>query len=270
MPELPEVENVRRSLLELVPLGARWRSARQFREDLRWPLPEGLSQSLEGQHLLQIRRRAKILIFETDRYLLLNHLGMTGSWRRFEGEELKTHDHLFWQFDHDVTLVFNDPRRFGYLKLFEKQQAEELFKDLGPEPLSAELDGEYLFRASRGRAMPMKSFLLNQKIVAGLGNIYVSEALFRAGVRPRRWARTLKRREADLLAEQIKILLNLAITRGGSTIRDYRQANGQKGGFQDLFQVYDREGKPCRACGAPIAAEFLSGRSTYWCRQCQE
>jgi len=268
MPELPEVENVRLTLQNILPKGSRFKNVQLNRPDLRFPFPDKLAEKLKGQTLLDIRRRAKYLVFETEKYFLISHLGMTGSWRALEAAE--THDHLVWEFENAPTLVFNDPRRFGFISLYEKSVTPSHFVDLGPEPLSDDFHADYLFQVSRKKNTPLKSFLLDQKTVAGLGNIYVCEALFMSGLKPTRKAQSLKQVESVRLVKAIKEILKQAIKAGGSTIRDYKNAEGKSGEFQQRFRVYGREGENCRKCRKPIRMIRQSGRSTFWCSQCQK
>jgi formamidopyrimidine-DNA glycosylase len=268
MPELPEVENVRRSLKRIVPAGARSRRLTLHRPDLRFPFPLGLSEKLVGERLLDIHRRAKYLIFETDRFWLLSHLGMTGSWRELSTPAL--HDHLEWEFENGPTLVFNDPRRFGFVSLHDKSRKLDAFEALGPEPLEEDFDAEYLLRISRGKLQPLKSFLLDQKNVAGLGNIYVCEALFLSGLSPFKKARQLKLENCRKIVKSVRKILLSAIDAGGSTIRDYKNAEGKSGAFQNGFRVYGRDGEACRKCRGPIRIRRQAGRSTFWCATCQK
>jgi formamidopyrimidine-DNA glycosylase len=269
MPELPEVENVRLGLESLLPEGSRCKSVRLLRPDLRFPFPDGLEERIRGQVLQRIFRRAKYLVFEFDNFQIVSHLGMTGSWRAFD--EAIAHDHLIWEFENGPTLVFNDPRRFGFITLFEKGASVSHFENLGPEPLEAEFTADYLFEESRGRTSPMKTFLLDQKTVAGLGNIYVCEALYLAKISPLRKAGQLKNSECAPVVAAIRKVLQAAIKAGGSTIRDYRRIGGESGGFQDRFKVYDRAGEKCkRGDGGLIKTKRQAGRSSFWCPKCQK
>jgi formamidopyrimidine-DNA glycosylase len=268
MPELPEVENVRLTLEHILPKGSRFKKVTLHRADLRFPFPEKMAERLAGQKLLGINRRAKYLVFETEKYLLLSHLGMTGSWRELAVAEL--HDHMVWEFEKGPTLVFNDPRRFGFVSMYEKHETPEPFVGLGPEPLETEFDADHLFKVSRKKNTPLKSFLLDQKNVAGLGNIYVCEALFLARLKPTRKAASLKQIECERLVPAVKKILQQAIRAGGSTIRDYKKADGKAGEFQQRFRVYGRDGDKCLTCRKPIRLLRQAGRSTYWCSQCQK
>lgn len=269
MPELPEVENVARSLSQLMPLGVPVKSLRLNRKDLRFPFPSRISSKLSGQCFRAISRRGKFLVFETDKNLLVSHLGMTGSWRELSKQERKVHDHLELEFENGRTFAFHDPRRFGFMSLYEKDEIPHHFKNLGPEPLSDDFNETYLFEVSRKRKVPLKSFLLNQKIVAGLGNIYVCEALFLSKLKPTKLAQKLTPTNCETLTHQIKKVLFEAIQLGGSTIRDYVNAYGATGDFQSRFFVYGRDGEPCRICAQPIRLLKQSGRSTFWCSKCQ-
>ncbi len=272
MPELPEVENVKLSLEGLGAPGQQFAKVQLLSPALRTPLKKDLSKRLPGQKILCVRRRAKFLLFETENFWIVNHLGMTGSWRPLDnGDELIKHDHVVFEFGSGMKLVFNDPRRFGLMEMVDKQSLERhaWLKNLGPEPLEADFTGEYLFRVTRRLKSPIKNVIMDQKKVVGVGNIYASEALFRAGIKPTRPAGRLRREEADRLVERIREVLFLAIASGGSTIRDYKNSRGESGQFQNLFVVYDRLGQPCVNCGTKIRSRFLGGRNTYWCAKCQ-
>lgn len=270
MPELPEVETVRSGLAKLLrdqPVIGR---IKLLRKDLRFPIPKKLPQTFEGQKIIAVRRRAKYLLIDTPRATLLSHLGMTGSWRILERPD--KHDHCLIELADGRTLAFRDPRRFGLLDLIPpgKENESPRLKHLGVEPLDEGVfDGEFLFKATRKRKVPIKVLLMNQTIVVGVGNIYASEALFRAKVRPTRPSSALKRDECEAIVRAVREILSEAIRAGGSSIRDYRNFGGEAGGFQDSHLVYDRAGEPCRVCGAVIKAKVLTGRSTYWCPNCQ-
>lgn len=287
MPELPDVENVRRqleSMLEIAPKALMPRyllGAEFFRKDLRFPFSKTLRQRLaSGEKLgpvLGIERRAKYLLFRFESGCLLSHLGMTGAWREIDrntqpGEFAKRrgkHDHVRLLFDHGQSFVFEDPRRFGYMDWVDDPNQHKLLNHLGPEPLSAEFHADYLFQLTRGKTSSIKSFIMDGRRVVGVGNIYASEALYRAKVRPTRRAGKLKREEAERLVLGIREVLQAAIDSGGSSIRDFKGADGYRGGFQDLHLVYDRAGEPCRTCGTKIVSKQITGRSTFWCPNCQ-
>ncbi len=272
MPELPEVENVKLSLQQLGANGQQFTAVKLLSPSLRTPLKKHLSQKLPGQKIVGLKRRAKFLLFETEEFCVVNHLGMTGSWRELRNtEELIKHDHVVFEFKSGLRLVFNDPRRFGLLEMVakEKTMAHAWLKNLGPEPLVENFNGKYLFQTTRGLKSPIKNVIMDQKKVVGVGNIYASEALYLAGVRPTRLAGKITRVEAEKLVGCIRQVLGRAIAAGGSTIRDYKNSNGESGKFQNQFSVYGRQGEPCTQCRAAIRAKFIGGRNTYWCAKCQ-
>jgi len=268
MPELPEVENVRRSLEAQGAIGQTFDRVELLRANLRTPLKKELGKNLPGQTVQALNRRAKFLIFETEDFQVISHLGMTGSWRPGPSPREK-HDHVIFQFRSGLQLVFNDPRRFGLLELVQKNQNSRWLDKLGPEPLSADFNADYLFAISRGLKAPIKNLIMDQRRVVGVGNIYASEALFRARVRPSRPAYKLTRHESQTLVQTVSEVLTQAISAGGSTIRDYRNAEGESGRFQNEFAVYGRAGEPCPSCKTPIKSKFLAGRNTFWCAKCQ-
>lgn len=272
MPELPEVENVRLSLERQGLAGQKFAQVELLREGLRTPFARGISKTLKDQRLASIRRRAKFLLFETDSHVLISHLGMTGSWRAVKGAfDLEKHDHVVLHFHSGLKLVFNDPRRFGILELIEKdrQTSNKWLKHLGIEPLEKGFSTEFLFSSTRRRKVPIKNLIMDQKVVVGVGNIYASEALFRAQVKPIKAAERLTRAEAERLVISIRQVLTRAIQAGGSTIRDYRNSEGTDGSFQQEFSVYDRAGEACLKCGSKVRSRFLAGRNTFWCPKCQ-
>jgi formamidopyrimidine-DNA glycosylase len=286
MPELPEVETVRRGLGPVL-AGARLARVEARRPDLRFPLPEGFVQRLTGARIERLERRAKYLLAPLDRGdTLVMHLGMTG---RFEvagagGRERPgqfvlaqapdpRHAHVVFETEAGVLVTFYDPRRFGYMDLLptEALEAHPWFAALGPEPLGPGFDAAYLKRAFAGRRAPVKAALLDQRVVAGLGNIYVCEALFRAGIDPERAAGAIAARKLQALVQIIRAVLCEAIEAGGSTLRDFASAEGSLGYFQHRFQVYGREGEPCLKPGCKGRVERIvqSGRSTFACSRCQ-
>ena len=280
MPELPEVETVRRGLAPHLE-GRIIARAEARRPDLRWPLPPDLVQVLTGARVTGLRRRSKyILADREDRGSLLLHLGMSGR-MLIEGEAqgefhrdpaiLNRHDHVVFWNDLGTRITFNDARRFGMVDLVAPGAEHPLLAHLGPEPLSDDFSAEVLGRAFSGRRAPVKAALLDQRIVAGLGNIYVSEALHRAGIDPRRQAGAIGAAELAALVGHIRDVLIEAIAAGGSSLRDHRQATGELGYFQHSFRVYDREGAPCPSPGCPgvIGRIVQSGRSSYFCPLCQ-
>lgn len=271
MPELPEVETTRRGVAPHV--AGRFIAGFDLHEPrLRWPVPQSLGPRIVGARVLGVRRRAKYLLFDLDeaRTLML-HLGMSGSLRVMPADAPRLkHDHFDLRLDSGQTLRFNDPRRFGSLHLLEGEtDSHPLLAELGPEPLEDAFDAEYLWQASRQRRVAIKPFLMNAKVVVGVGNIYASEALFRAGIRPGRQARHLKRLEIEQLVAAIKEVLAMAVKVGGTTLRDYVGADGTPGYFRQQLFVYERAGEPCRHCAAPIRQRVQAQRSTYWCPTCQ-
>jgi formamidopyrimidine-DNA glycosylase len=292
MPELPEVETVRRGL-EPAMVGARFSKVDQRRPDLRFALPERFVERLQGRRVVALARRAKYLVADLDdANLLIMHLGMSGSFRiemcvgsdrpgKFHRprSEAALHDHVVFDMSSGARIIYNDPRRFGFMLILPRAEfnSHPFFAGMGIEPLGNELGGALLARLFAGKAAPLKAALLDQRLIAGLGNIYVCEALHRAGLSPRRAAGTLARRNgaptehAHRLAEVIPQVLNEAIEAGGSSLRDHRQTDGTLGYFQHRFRVYDREGEPCPTpeCSGTIRRIVQSGRSTFFCRVCQ-
>lgn len=231
-----------------------------------------MASTVAGRRLLGVGRRAKYLLFEIEGGLtLILHLGMSGSLRVLPaGEPRRTHDHLDLVLDSGQALRFNDPRRFGSLHCTREDPAlHPLLRRLAPEPLGPDFTADYLWRVTRGRRVAIKSLLMNAELVVGVGNIYASEALFRAGIRPRRQARRLRRAEVVRLVEAIRAVLAMAIEAGGTTLRDYVGADGHPGYFRQKLFVYERAGEPCRVCRSPVRHAVLGQRSTYWCGTCQ-
>ncbi len=301
MPELPEVETVRRGLQPAME-GAKIVKAEARRKDLRFPFQKDFVARLEGQTVTGLGRRAKYLMADLGSGdVLLMHLGMSGSFRvvrdddaRMPGQfqhprgEDRTHDHVLFRMSSGADVIFNDPRRFGYMKIIARNALEDepLLKGLGPEPLGNEFDAKMLARSCADKKASLKAALLDQRVVAGLGNIYVCEALFRAHLSPRRLAATLATKagqrkgvaggeptdHAKRLVTAIHAVLNQAINAGGSSLRDHRQTSGELGYFQHSFQVYDREGEKCQSagCGGIVRRFTQNGRSTFWCPKCQK
>jgi formamidopyrimidine-DNA glycosylase len=271
MPELPEVETVMRGLSP-VWLGQRFARVTLNRAGLRRPFPDGLGQRLVGATVTGCRRRAKYGLIDTDRGdTLILHLGMSGRMRLDPTESLK-HDHVVFETGAGRIVAFNDARRFGSLDLVETAQAgaHPLLAGIGPEPLGPEFAAAVLARAFKDRAAPAKALLLDQRIVAGLGNIYVCEALFRAGIHPARAGGTVTKARIALLARAIVEVLEEAIAAGGSSLRDHAAPDGTLGYFQKGFQVYGREGEACPACAGPVERIVQSGRSSFFCPVCQK
>ncbi len=270
MPELPEVETTVRGLARYLE-GERIARVTLNRADLRRPFPEGLVQSLTGARVTGLGRRAKYGLIHTDRdQTMVFHLGMSGRWR-IEPDTPDKHDHLVLETGAGHVLALNDARRFGSVDLVDTPGLYQwpAFAALGPEPLGDDLTAQHLAAAFKGRAAPVKPLLLDQRIVAGLGNIYVCEALLRAGIRPDRAAGAVARKAIDRLVPEIKAVLSESIEAGGSTIRDYAQPNGELGYFAANWRVYGREGQPCLHCATPVARIVQGGRSTFWCAKCQ-
>jgi len=279
MPELPEVETVARGLA-LRMVGKTFAKVEQRRPDLRFPLPADFARRLTGRGITAIRRRAKYLLIDLDDgQVVLGHLGMSGRMLVSDTrpEALETHDHLIFTLDDGVCVRFNDARRFGMMDLVPLAELDQhkLLRDLGPEPLGNEFNGPALAAALKGKKTPIKSAILDQKLVVGVGNIYASESLFRAGLSPKRIAATVQGERAERLATSIKQVLTEAIAAGGSSLRDYVQADGELGYFQHQWKVYDREGQACPGCDCDLARTggirrlAQSGRSTFYCSRRQ-
>ena len=293
MPELPEVETVRRGLQPVME-GFRIVKMEVRRKDLRFPFQRDFVARLTGQTVTGLGRRAKYLMADLGSGdVLVMHLGMSGSFRVIKDDgtntpgqfhhpraEDRTHDHVVFQMSSGASVVFNDPRRFGYMKIIARMALDEepLLRGLGPEPLGNEFDAAMLARACADKKTSLKAALLDQRVVAGLGNIYVCEALYRAHLSPRRLAATLATKKGETtdhakrLVGAIHAVLNQAIKAGGSSLRDHRQTSGELGYFQHSFQVYDREGEKCQTAGCTgIVKRFTqNGRSTFWCPKCQK
>jgi formamidopyrimidine-DNA glycosylase len=269
MPELPEVETTRAGLAPHVE-GRRVGAVTLRRPDLRWPIPPEVSDLLPGQRIDAVRRRAKYLLLDTAAGSALLHLGMSGSLRVLpKGTAPRAHDHVDILLDSGRVLRFNDPRRFGCLLWQPAGEVHPLLRGLGPEPLSAEFDGDYLYARSRGRAAPVKTFLMDQRIVVGVGNIYVAEALHAAGISPLRAAGRVSRERYRRLADEIRRILTYAIGRGGTTLRDFLAPDGAPGYFVQELSAYGRGGEPCPRCGRPLRQASIGQRATVWCGHCQ-
>ena len=293
MPELPEVETVRRGLQPAME-GARIDRLEVRRKDLRFPFQPDFAARLDGQVITSLGRRAKYLLADlASGDVLLMHLGMSGSFRVVSDEAAtapgafhhprsddRAHDHVVFHMSSGTSVIYNDPRRFGFMKIFARSEieSEPFLKDIGPEPLGNAFDAAMLAGTLAGKKSSLKAALLDQRNVAGLGNIYVCEALFRSQLSPRRLAATLATKKgepterATRLVGAIHDVLNLAIKAGGSSLRDHRQTDGELGYFQHSFQVYDREGDACKTDGCEgVVKRFVqNGRSTFWCPKCQK
>lgn len=270
MPELPEVETTRRGL-EPHLRGRKIAALRVRERRLRLPIPGTLGARLTGSTVTGLRRRGKYLLLDTDRGTALLHLGMSGSLRIVDPDvPAQAHEHYDLLLNSNGAVRYRDPRRFGLLVWAGKQpDRHPLLAELGPEPFSPDFDGNYLFSASRGRNAPVKAFLMNSSVLAGVGNIYASESLFRAGVHPRRAAGRVGRERYEALVQAIRDVLAEAITAGGTTLRDFVAAEGSPGYYRIRLAVYDRAGRPCPTCGTPIRREIVSQRAAYYCSGCQ-
>jgi formamidopyrimidine-DNA glycosylase len=270
VPELPEVETTRRGVAPYAE-GHRVESLLVREPRLRWPVPADLPEILQGQRIERIERRGKYLLFHTAAGALLLHLGMSGSLRVLRGAPPAPlrHDHVDLQLSGGSILRFNDPRRFGCLLWLPAGESHPLLAHLGPEPLSDDFDGERLYRSSRGRRGPVKAFIMDGRVVVGVGNIYANEALFLAGIRPDRSAGRIGLARYQALAERIKQVLTSAIEQGGTTLRDFVGGDGKPGYFAQQLYVYGRAGLPCKRCGALLRERRLGQRSTVYCVTCQ-
>jgi formamidopyrimidine-DNA glycosylase len=269
MPELPEVETARRGLAPHLE-GRRVRTVTLRRPDLRWPIPDQIRECLPGQRIDAVRRRAKYLLLDTAAGSALLHLGMSGSLRVLPADTpVAAHDHVDVALDSGRVLRFNDPRRFGCLLWQPPGTTHELLQGLGPEPLSDAFEGDLLFALSRGRKAPVKTFLMDQAVVVGVGNIYAAEALFAAGISPLRPAGRVSRERYQALAEAVKRILAHAIERGGTTLRDFISPDGAPGYFELELLAYGRGGEPCPRCGRPLKQAVIGQRTTVWCGHCQ-
>jgi formamidopyrimidine-DNA glycosylase len=290
MPELPEVETVRRGL-EPALQGKVFARVEQHRPDLRFPLPESFAARLQGRKVERLQRRGKYLLAHlSGGEVLLMHLGMTGRFtahagrkpsgvKDSDGPARAAHDHIVFHMQGGGSVTYNDPRRFGFMMLIAEPDLDEhpLLHHLGIEPLGKALTPEYLAQHARGKKVTLKPFLADQRIIAGLGNIYACEALYRARLSPTRTAATIATKagkpnvRAEALVPAVRSVLEDAIKAGGSSLRDYRHADGELGAFQHAFCVYDREGKPClrKGCGGTVRRIVQAGRSTFYCPKCQ-
>lgn len=270
MPELPEVETTRIGIAPHV-LGETISDVIIRERRLRWPVPGNLKQKLKGHSIRKLTRRGKYLIIHFDNGCMLLHLGMSGSLRILTTDTpAEKHDHADFVFKSGLRLRFRDPRRFGCILWTQDDPLRhELLASLGPEPLSDDLNGDYLFRKSRKRSQSIKTFLMDSRIMVGVGNIYANEALFAAGIHPNRKAGRITRERYGKLATAIKAVLKKALAKGGTTLRDFVNGNGEPGYFRMELQVYDRGGEPCKKCKTPIKVRRQGQRSTFYCPQCQ-
>lgn len=271
MPELPEVETARRGIAPHL-LGRRVAAVTVRDRRLRWPVPLTLMKELPGQRIEEVGRRGKYLLLKTAAGTAILHLGMSGSLRVLAADTPpQKHDHVDLVLDSGRLLRLRDPRRFGTLLWTRDDPGRHaLLKDLGPEPLEDSFDGEHLFQASRGRKLAVKLFIMNSRVVVGVGNIYASESLYLAAIRPGRAAGRVSREEYAALAKGIKKVLTASIKAGGTTLRDFMREDGEPGYFSQRLRVYGRDGEKCYRCGGTIVAKVTGQRSTYYCPSCQK
>ncbi len=269
MPELPEVETSRRGIEPHI-VGTRVERVIIRNRSLRWPVSRSVDRNLVAKTINSVTRRAKYLLINTDSGAAILHLGMSGSVFIVDRDTpAGVHDHVDIDFASGKTLRFRDPRRFGSLHWCKEPLQHKLLKSLGPEPLGDEFNGDYLWLQSRGRRVSIKQFIMNAHVVVGVGNIYASEALYMAGINPRRAAGRVALQRYVLLATAIKEVLTKAIKAGGTTLRDFYGGDGEAGYFQQQLEAYGREGEPCRRCNTPITLIVQGQRSSYYCKQCQ-
>jgi formamidopyrimidine-DNA glycosylase len=269
VPELPEVETTRRGIEpHLVGRSVRRLLLRERR--LRWPVTASLADALEGLPIDRVRRRAKYLLLDNSRGSAIVHLGMSASLRVLDsGVPLRPHDHWDLLLEDNRLLRYNDPRRFGCLLWQPAGEVHPLLAGLGPEPFDGGFDGAYLYARAHGRSGPVKHFLMDQSIVVGVGNIYAAEALFRAGIDPRRAAGRVSQARFEQLSQAVKTILGHAIERGGTTLREFLKPDGEPGYFEQELLVYGRVGEPCRVCAMPVKRVRLGQRSSFYCGKCQ-
>jgi formamidopyrimidine-DNA glycosylase len=270
MPELPEVETTLRGIKPSI-IDQKVTKVIVRHPRLRWPIPVDLNDQLAGRTLLKLSRRNKYLLFQFSNGTLILHLGMSGRLRVLDHPlPAQKHDHVDILFGNDKYLRFTDPRRFGALLWTSEDPAlHPLLVDIGPEPLTQAFDGDYLWESASGRKSAVKSFIMDGKIVAGVGNIYATEALFQARIKPQTHAGKVSRAQYQLLAEAIKTVLKQAIVKGGTTLRDYSKSDGTPGYFQIELKVYGKEGKPCPRCGTTLKSTRIGQRSSVYCPKCQ-
>ena len=269
MPELPEVETTVRGIATHL-IGRRVEELIVRQPRLRWPIPQALRRALPGQKIENVERRAKYILAHTTAGSALMHLGMSGSLRILRADTPPgAHDHVDWRLSSGRILRYTDPRRFGCLLWQKPGSVHPLLVGLGPEPLGEDFDGDYLWEKSRGRSAPVKTFLMDQRIVVGVGNIYAAEALFAASIHPNRAAGSVSRARYAKLADEVRRILAHAIARGGTTLRDFLNPDGAPGYFEQELFVYGRAGEACKVCGTPIRCIVLGQRSTFHCPKCQ-
>jgi len=275
MPELPEVENVVRNLNDKIPLPTNIKNWIFWRKNLRYDLPISQLRKLTAQKLLKIERRAKYIVFEFERDIVLSHLGMTGQWRFHQGSvapnlALQKHDHVAFCYGGDHWLIYQDPRRFGYIELIKKHNILNYFEKYGLEPFDLNQYKQELIKTFRKLKTPIKAALMNQKYIVGVGNIYAAEALYMAGIRPQRSCHSLTAKDYDRLFLATEKVIEQAIEMGGSTILNYRNSNNEEGGFQKKHFVYGKEGQLCVKCHDRIKNIVITGRASCYCPTCQK
>ena len=269
MPELPEVETTKRGLEPLI-VNRRILSAHIYKKKLRWEIPSHLIETLKQKTIRNISRRAKYLLIELSDGQLVIHLGMSGSMSVAPSSEpLKKHHHFELKLDNFTSIRFHDPRRFGSILWQDNNNQLKLLSDLGPEPLSYDFNDEVLYFASIGRSKNIKSFIMDSKVVVGVGNIYASESLFLAGISPKRVSGKTSKSRYETLTKSIKKILTDAINNGGTTLNDFSNVDGSPGYFAQILSVYDREGMPCMRCNGKIKRIIQNQRATYYCPKCQ-
>lgn len=269
MPELPEVEVLRRDLLSRMPRPARIQRIRFLSPKLRTPLL--LPKKILGKSMTvkEIQRRSKFLIFSLEDGVLISHLGMSGYWRAETVRPEMKHDHVIIEWENGDLWVYNDPRRFGVFEFYPDLSKVKWFARLGPEPFSDEFFSTSMIHKIRSSERAIKSIIMDAKVMVGVGNIYASEALYKAGINPFKTGKRVSSERVSRLLRTIREILSKAIDSGGSSIRDYVHASGEKGSFQNEHLVYGRSGEKCTHCGSEIQSKKLQGRSTFWCRNCQ-
>ncbi len=271
MPELPEVETTRRGIAPHLQQ-RKVQELRVHNARLRWPVPDDLAERLQGQRVLQIDRRGKYILIRFAHGTVIIHLGMSGSLRISDQDQLlKKHDHLEFILDDHRILRFHDPRRFGCCLWVEGDPFEHaLIANLGPEPLTDDFTADHLYQCSRGRQLAIKNFIMDSKVVVGVGNIYASESLFESGIHPLKPAGKVSRARYEKLVPAIKNILDHSIRQGGTTLRDFVNSDGQPGYFKQQLNVYGKTGEPCTRCGKPIKQKVIGQRSSFYCTQCQK
>jgi formamidopyrimidine-DNA glycosylase len=268
MPELPEVEIVKRELSQSLAPNAKFEGVEVFRKNLRFAIPVKPLQKIVGEKLLSLERKAKYITWNFESGLLATHLGMTGKWHN--RGRVNTHDHLTLKFSGQLW-TYEDPRRFGFIEFYKSfdEFAGKRLQKIGFDVLQEEVDFDYLLKTAKSRKVPIKSFLMNQEALVGVGNIYASEILFRARISPMKPAQSLKLADWQLIASLTKSVFSEAISRGGSTISNFKSAYGEAGSFQNFHLVYGRENDECVVCDTKIKSKVIAGRSTFWCPKCQ-